>query len=166
MRLYLIRHAEAEDPPSDELDPQRRLTARGRRQAERAAAFLGRLDLKLEAIWHSPLVRAVRTAGILAKSVASRQGRIKRRGIAPLDPVGPVAKELAKTEADLMIVGHEPFLSRLAGRLVAGTVAFGNAGPVCLERSAKGTWKVRWAMPPEVLEQLRLRRKERKHVQV
>jgi len=159
MRLYLVRHAEAEEPTSDGCDPQRRLTANGRRQAARAAAFLGRLGLKPAAMWHSPLVRAAETAEILARAVHPRQGPVERAGLNPLDPVGPVADGLAKLDADLVIVGHEPFLGKLAGRLVSGSdsvraVACGRAGPVCLERSATGAWMLRWAVPPEFLKQL------------
>jgi phosphohistidine phosphatase len=56
-----------------------------------------------------------------------------------------------------MIVGHLPFLSRLASTLLIGDetvalVAFRNGGVVCLERGEeKGRWRLTWAVVPELL---------------
>ena len=55
-----------------------------------------------------------------------------------------------------MLVGHLPFLSRLAGLMVAGdpeqqVVRFRNAVVVGLVRVAEG-WIIRCVVPPEVLE--------------
>jgi phosphohistidine phosphatase len=54
-----------------------------------------------------------------------------------------------------MLVGHLPHLSRLAALLLAGdpereTVAFRNAGVVCLEGQG-GRFAVRWILTPELV---------------
>lgn len=54
-----------------------------------------------------------------------------------------------------MLVGHMPFLARLAGLLVAGNpetevVRFQNGGIVCLEGEG-GRWRVRWAVVPDLV---------------
>lgn len=64
MRLLLIRHAlpERDDVVSEAPDPE--LSAQGHRQAEALAAALG--AERLDAVWSSPLRRAMQTAEALA----------------------------------------------------------------------------------------------------
>ena len=52
-----------------------------------------------------------------------------------------------------MLVGHLPFLSKLASRLVTGSedtavVSFRAGTAVCLERSEEGQWQVAAVVPP------------------
>lgn len=54
-----------------------------------------------------------------------------------------------------MLVGHLPFMDRLAGLLVTGdpnnsAVRFRTAGIVCLE-GAGGDWAVKWVVTPELV---------------
>lgn len=153
MRLYLVQHGEAK---SKDEDPGRHLTEKGVRDVEKVAAFLKPLGLSAGAVWHSGKTRAAETAGILSGAIASVDGVIERKGLAPNDPVEPVKEELARAEADVMIVGHLPFLGKLASLLVAGSesaevVALRNAGVVCLERGEGGAWRTIWALIPEIL---------------
>ncbi len=54
--LYLLRHADA---VSDENDDVRQLSAAGRAQVRRLAAFLGAGEqMQPDEIWHSPLAQA------------------------------------------------------------------------------------------------------------
>lgn len=66
MRIYVVRHGEAEDDIEDAYGgcADFRLTDRGRQQAVEAAAGLS--DASIDAIFSSPLVRASETAEILA----------------------------------------------------------------------------------------------------
>jgi phosphohistidine phosphatase len=55
-----------------------------------------------------------------------------------------------------MIVGHMPFVSRLAALLLTGfeappVVTFVNAGLVCLERTGDNRWQVEWSVTPDLL---------------
>ncbi len=80
---------------------------------------------------------------------------IATEGLKPNDDVRPVAEGLRAGHGPLMLVGHLPFLSRLASLLVAGNpeggvVRFRQAGIVCLSQE-EGTWVVNWAMPPELI---------------
>ena len=148
MRLYLVQHGEAK---SKDEDPERHLTEKGVRDVEKTAAFLKPLGLSAGGVWHSGKARARQTAEALAQG-----GAVERPGLAPNDPVEPVKEELARAEADVMIVGHLPFLGKLASLLVvgsesAGVVAFRNAGVVCLERGEGGAWWTTWALIPEIL---------------
>jgi len=152
MRIYLIRHGEAK--PKHE-DPDRALTDRGQAESRKIADFLTPLNLAVSAVWHSGKTRAAQTAEILATAVASENAPAARRGLAPLDDVQPLAGELDHATADHMIVGHLPFLARLAGALLTGNadacpVAFQCSTAVCLERD-NTIWYLRWALPPNLL---------------
>ena len=153
MRLYLVQHGEAK--PKD-VDPERRLTEKGRRDVEKVAAFLRPLGLAVAAVWQSGKPRARQTAEILAGALEAKAGVVERAGLAPNDPVAPVAEQFNDAAEDTMIVGHLPFMGKLAALLVAGdesaaVVAFRNGGVVCLERNDDGAWSVRWAVTPDVV---------------
>ena len=153
MRLYLVQHGEAK--PKD-VDPERRLTEKGRRDAEKVAAFLRPLGLAVTAVRHSGKPRARETAEILAGALDAKGGVVERAGLAPNDPVAPVAEEINSAAEDTMIVGHLPFLGKLASALVAGeestgVLAFRNGGVVCMVRTDEGAWAVLWAVTPDVV---------------
>ena len=153
MRIYLVQHGEAR--PKDE-DADRRLADRGVREVERMAAFLKPLDLRVAAVWHSGKPRARQTADILAAAVAADGGVIERRGLAPKDPVTPVRKELLKAQEDVMIVGHLPFLGRLAAALVTGDdaadlVTFQYGAVLCIQCDDDTSATIRWMVPPAAL---------------
>jgi phosphohistidine phosphatase len=154
MRVYLVQHGESK--PEEE-DPERRLTDEGVRNVQKVARFLRPLDLKLEAIWHSGKQRARQTAEILAGAVSASQGMLQRNDLAPKDPVAPVKQAIEQSAGDLMIVGHLPFLGKLAALLVANNeeteiVAFKFGCVVCLERIGDRRWKLGWMIMPALLD--------------
>ena len=153
MQLYLVQHGEAKPK---EADPDRPLTDDGRREVERTAAVLAKLGLSVDCIWHSGKTRADQTAQVLAAALAPSQGVVRRDGLAPNDPVKPVRKELASATADVMVVGHLPFLAKLASALLAGdknagVVAFRYGCVVCIARAADGSHALRWMLTPDLL---------------
>lgn len=151
MRLYLAQHGEAQP---EEVDPERRLTPKGADEVRRVARFLAPRGLAVEAIWQSGKARARETAEILSAAVVA--GVREREGLAPKDPVRPVASEIEARGKDLMIVGHLPFLARLASILVAGdeetpVATFRYGCVVALERGEGGRWSLVWMVAPEIL---------------
>jgi phosphohistidine phosphatase len=153
MKLYLVQHAKA---ASKEMDPQRSLTEEGHRDIQKVAAFIKPLKLWIDCLWNSGKRRAVQTAEILAEVIEIKEAKIARDGLAPNDDVTTLRDELASVQQDIMIVGHLPFLSKLASVLLAGsesanTVAFRNGGIVCLNRSETNQWQVDWVMTPELI---------------
>ena len=152
MKVYLVRHGEA---ASSETNPQRSLTHTGRENTQRVAEFVGRLCLKVTAIEHSGKLRAQETADILGASVESEEGVAKADGLAPNDDVEPWVRELSRAEGDIILVGHLPFLGRLASALLtssedANLVDFKPSSVLCLERSDEGSWYLSWFLPPEL----------------
>ncbi|HET7545069.1 MAG TPA: histidine phosphatase family protein [Polyangiaceae bacterium] len=70
MEIMLLRHGESEGNAQGRMQGRRDypLTALGRVQAARAAAFIGASGLALDAVYTSPLKRAWETASIVAES--------------------------------------------------------------------------------------------------
>jgi phosphohistidine phosphatase len=108
--LYLLRHAEADNNP---LDPERELTARGRRQAESLGRWMAGMGILPACIFSSPAKRAQATARICSEN-AGYQGRIlfeddlyDTNGAAYF----AVLAGLGNKYDSVMIVGHNPAIS-------------------------------------------------------
>jgi phosphohistidine phosphatase len=154
MKLYLIQHGEA---TTEAIDPSRPLTAKGRSDVQKIASFLKGAKLGPMVIFHSGKTRARQTAEIIAAQLLPGGQGKERDGLAPNDPVKFLANELSGMANDLMIVGHLPFLGKLAAMLLAGVesknvVAFRQGGVVCLQRNEDQTWQVAWMVTPQLLE--------------
>jgi len=153
MKIYLVQHAKA---AGSDVDPDRSLTEQGRRELQRVVDFVKPLALSVDYIWHSGKTRAAQTADVLSRVVRVRHTVAARRGLAPNDDVTHLAAELAVLKIDVMIVGHMPFVARLASLLLTGRdsafpVAFKNAGIVCLSRFDPERWQIEWAVTPEII---------------
>jgi phosphohistidine phosphatase len=151
MNVYLVQHGEAE-PKS--VDPARPLTEQGRHEVEQVTAFAARLGLEVAQIRHSGKTRADQTATILGETLAPPGGVVTVSGLAPTDDVQPIAEALEREAQPVMLVGHLPFLGRLAGLLVNGkpdlpVVQFRNAAIVCLTQ-AENRWLIAWILTPEM----------------
>ena len=153
MKLYLVQHAKA---ASKDIDPTRSLTEEGLRDIQKVAAFIKPLNLSVDYLWHSGKKRAQQTAGFLAEVVTINEEHTAREGLAPNDGVMALKNEIMLAQKDIMIVGHLPFLPKLASLLLAGRkssdiVAFRNAGIVCLDYFDDNQWQLDWMIIPEIL---------------
>lgn len=153
MRIYLVQHGEAK---SQEIDPDRHLTEKGIDDVKKTAAFLKKAGVRVKTIWHSGKTRAEETAGILASAVSTERGAVRHDGLAPNDNISAIKDELSDKSEDMMIVGHLPFLSKLASKLVAGdessgVAAFQQGGVVCLERGDDKIWTIQWMIIPQLI---------------
>ena len=124
-QLWLLRHAEAE-PHGTRADAERRLTELGEAQARAAGIAIARLQTRFETVLFSPRVRAAQTAHIAAESWDEQQ-RSLLSVHAPLGEGFDAAQaldEMAGISADgrVLMVGHEPDLSRVAGEISGGRV--------------------------------------------
>ena len=153
MRLYLVQHGEAK---SEQEDPQRPLTDKGREETERMAEFLAKIGLEVDEVWHSTKLRAKQTAEILASKIKVQGSISKVEGLAPNDDPKPIREKIETQGKDLMIVSHLPFLSRLTSLLLINDpereiVKFRMSGIVALVKE-NGSWKVDWIVKPELVD--------------
>ncbi len=133
-QLWLLRHADAE-PHGTRPDAERRLTARGERQALLVGMALRRMNATFQEVLVSPKVRARQTAEL----AASNWGRhcpepVVHPPLAGDFDVSQARDALAGMEADgrLLLVGHEPDLSRLASDLIGGRLDLKKGGLAAL----------------------------------
>jgi phosphohistidine phosphatase len=152
MLLYLVQHGEAK---REEEDPQRGLTDKGTQDVGAVAVYARRMHARPERIFHSAKLRARQTAEILAGLLEPRGGMDQAGDLLPLDDPALWAARLAGMHEDAMLVGHLPFMARIAGLLLCGDkeracVDFTMGGIVCLRRSEDGTWAVAWMVVPEM----------------
>jgi phosphohistidine phosphatase len=151
MKLYLIQHAEA---MRKEEDPDRPLTEQGRSDAQAVGAFLASKDLvQLDAIFHSGKTRAQQTAELFGASLRPEKGVKVGESLRALDDPASWAERLRDSEGEIMLVGHLPYMSKIAALLLCGDpkksiVEFTNAGVVCLQREGEGEWALKWAVTP------------------
>jgi phosphohistidine phosphatase len=152
MPLFLVQHGKS--LPKDQ-DPQRGLSEEGRAAVHQIAAEARRHGVKLDRIIHSGKTRAEQTAEIFAAALDPANGIAQRDGLKPLDDVVAIADGLDAGD-DLMLVGHLPFMERLAAYLVAGftdrpVVRFQNGGIVALDQDPENrTWHLLWVLAPHL----------------
>lgn len=120
LELTLFRHAHAERESEDIEDFERALDKRGRRDAKRMAAYLAGLGYRPDHLVTSCAVRTVETAKILAHALGFDLARIRhddRAYLAEADTLLSIVRGAPAGAARVLLVGHNPGLSTLAGRL-------------------------------------------------
>jgi phosphohistidine phosphatase len=117
MKIYLVRHGQAN--PAN-IDPEKGLSETGKQEIARLAESIRHLEINVHQIWHSGKARARQTAEILSAVVKADEGLMARDGLKPNDPAEATALEINAYCCDLMIVGHLPFMAKLASLLFAG----------------------------------------------
>lgn len=165
VELYLVRHGLAgERGPAFPDDRLRPLTAEGAARFRQAVRGLAALDVSLDLVLTSPLVRARQTAELLVAGLPSHP---RLEVVDALAPGGrlplvleAIAQQVRQRHARIALVGHEPDLGELAARLLGarGTVQFKKGAVCCIElhgRSAAGPGTLRWHAPPRLLRRLR-----------
>ena len=114
MDLILWRHAEAEDGFPDE---DRKLTAKGEKQAAKMAAWL-KAHLPEDAqILVSPTTRTKQTAAVLTRDYTV--DRAVRPGVSVAAVLGAAGWPDAK--GAVVVVGHQPTLGQVAAYLLSNT---------------------------------------------
>jgi phosphohistidine phosphatase len=147
MDLYVIRHGPAAEPDAGKYgdDGRRPLTARGKKRMERAAAGLRRLGAAVERIYTSPLLRALQTAAIIGRRLGVRPRAIVRSDLLlPAADVEELPAYLSRhaRQGGVALVGHEPHLSRLLGRLLNSGA--GTGAGVEMKKGAVARLRVEW----------------------
>lgn len=166
MNLIVIRHGHAgnaSDFAASGLDDDLRpLTEQGRRRMRRNAQGLRQLVGPLERVGHSPLVRAVETAAIVAAAFGAPMAEVP--ALAPDGDRSAILQWISTfpMTATVALVGHEPRLSELVAWLTLNetTPYFefkkGGAARVLLRsRIAPGSGQLCWLMEPRQLRQFR-----------
>ncbi|MBI5674881.1 MAG: phosphohistidine phosphatase SixA [Nitrospirae bacterium] len=152
MSLFLVQHGKS---LSKEVDPEQGLSDEGRSETEEIASAAEARGLWIDRIIQSGKKRAAQTAEIFAFRLHPTGGVQMMDGLNPLDNVASFAEKINASE-NLMLVGHLPFMERMASFLITGAedkpvIRFQNSGIVCLERDENsGHWTIRWTLFPRI----------------
>ena len=161
--LYLIRHgiAEARGEAWPD-DTKRPLTDEGITRLRREARGLARIDVTLDVVLTSPLVRTRQTADAIAGSFDPRPPVVAVESLAPGGSYQAVLADLEKQarRSRIALVGHEPGIGELAARLAGSKHAFEfKKGAVCridIETfPPAGPGTLRWFLTPKILRAIR-----------
>lgn len=119
MRLYIVRHGQAETASASGRDEDRRLVPRGERQAAYLAAYFGAAERRPALIVASRYERALTTARIIQRAVGCPMQTVPE--LESETPVSAAVEVIRAHSADpLMLVGHNPQLSQLVWVLTCG----------------------------------------------
>lgn len=123
-RLYIVRHAIAEDAAADGDDRSRRLTRKGRRRFARLARRLAKAGVAVDVVATSPLVRTRETAEILAAELPGEPPVEVVEALAPgSDWQAVVEWSLSRDVESIAWVGHAPCVGRLVAASIGDTSA-------------------------------------------
>jgi phosphohistidine phosphatase len=125
MNLYLLRHAIAveRDSSGNSDDSVRPLTPKGERRMHSIAEGMRCLELSFDLLLSSPYRRAKHTADIVAEAFKAQEFLHISATLAPDGNPRQLIAELGgayKPRQNILVVGHEPYLSGLISLLVSG----------------------------------------------
>jgi phosphohistidine phosphatase len=160
--LYLLRHAIAETRgpkwPDDRLRP---LTPEGVTRMRRAVKGFEKLAEPIVLILTSPLTRAVQTAEILSKGMATHPEIATMPALAPGGTPSALALAVSRYTRPraLALVGHEPDLGELAAWLIGARepLPFKKGGMCRIDTTdwpATRQSHLIWAATPKMLRRL------------
>lgn len=163
MEIIFFRHGLAGDKTewaeTGKPDSERPLTKEGKEKTKEAADGLAAFVEKADLVATSPWKRARQTAELASKSLKAPLAETDL--LLPHRSGADLSEWLSGLEGErVVLVGHEPHLSRVVTWLLSGAerpvVALKKAQALCVEtnRAARGTGVLLWSLPPKALRAL------------
>ena len=124
MKICILRHAEAEPRGPGVTEAARRLTPNGKHELRAVLKQARDAGVDPEVILSSPWTRAIETAGA-ARDALGCQQLIETRSLLPDVLPSHIWGEIRSLRPlkEIMVVGHEPLLSRFAAFLLEVPIA-------------------------------------------
>jgi phosphohistidine phosphatase len=164
VNIYILRHGIAVErgSPEFENDSERPLTPEGKRQLHRTSRALKKMKMDFDLVLSSPFARARQTAEIMAGELKLKERLKFSDELLPDGSTKNLLRQLhdLKPEPEsILLVGHEPYLSRLISLLVSGdqnaAIDFKKGGLCKLEIEKLRTGKcatLAWLLTPKQMK--------------
>lgn len=151
-QLWILRHGEAE-PHDARPDAERRLTDRGRGQARAAGRALRALEVPMHVAFTSPRVRALDTARLCCEQLGIEP--IEHEPLSAGFDLDDAQELLAATpEGHVLVVGHEPDLSRLVHDLAGARIDLKKGGLAAVRLSGTRSGELIVLLRPRELDRI------------
>jgi phosphohistidine phosphatase len=156
MKICILRHAEAEPRGPGMAEGARPLTPNGKRELRAVLKQAREAGVKPEVILSSPWTRAVETA-LAAREAFGCEQVIETKSLLPDVLASHIWGEIRSLRPlkEIMVVGHEPHLSRFAAFLLEAPVAIDmkKAGLIRIEvqdREGPPRGVLKWMLTPKL----------------
>ena len=158
-RLYIIRHAAAEERDRDRWpdDGQRPLTEKGASRFRKLMKRLAKHGVAPTLIASSPLLRCRQTAEIVQAVIASQAEVVPRDELAPGSDLDGILARSGQHDGDLAWVGHAPDVGELAADLIGGgaaTLQFAKGSVAAIEFDGppqRAAGRLLWLVQPKLI---------------
>jgi phosphohistidine phosphatase len=160
--IYLVRHGlAAEQGPEFPHDDERPLTSEGIERLREQVLGLRELQVRLDRVLTSPLVRAVQTAKIVAAGISCTAPLLTVDALRPGGRYDALMAALGRLGDDrsVALVGHMPSIGEIAARLIGAKepLPFKKGATCCIETDGlppTRAGQLRWFVPPRALRAL------------
>lgn len=124
MNICILRHGTAEDRSPGTSDAGRRLIKEGRRELKAVLRQARAAGVAPGLILTSPLIRAAETAAMAGRALGCSR-LVETKALLPDVAPAQVWREIGQQQElkEIMLVGHEPQLSRIASFLLEAPLA-------------------------------------------
>jgi len=128
MNIFILRHGIASDPGEDGLpkklpDAERPLSTKGKQRLGEVTWAMRKMELEFDAVLASPLLRTRQTAQMVTEALGWKHKVILSDHLAPEGSPKSLIEQVNGLHApvkNVLVVGHEPYLSRLIALLTTG----------------------------------------------
>lgn len=159
MNVFILRHGLAVEhgAPGYSKDADRPLTPKGERKLGRIVEAMEALELSFDMILSSPYTRARQTAEIVADALEISKRLELAEELAPGGNFNKLIESITHRKSppeDVLLVGHEPYLSEFISTLVGGdsglriTMKKGGLCKLSTETLKPGRATLEWLLTP------------------
>ena len=157
--VVLFRHGVAEERTGSKPDGDRSLTEEGHKKTRRAARGLRQLFSEADALFSSPLIRAMQTALWVTKAYGESLKVQVTDTLLPMADPAELAELIASQDGrNVIAVGHEPHMTEALAHLVGAKSSFAadlkKAGCVGIRLDEGGRGTLEWMLTPGMLRKL------------
>ncbi|MEM4371923.1 MAG: phosphohistidine phosphatase SixA, partial [Metallosphaera sp.] len=131
--ILIVRHGESEPQTEGINDQDRKLVKKGVKQMRRVANFLEEMGYEPDQVMVSPMLRAVQSAEVILDEMGLDMKAETLEDLLPDKDPSSLAEKLKELQGTILIVGHEPHLSKLVKALTSAEVEIKRGGLAVVE---------------------------------